>query len=101
MTSWTTASPLSLAPAEFIAPSWWTVPRLQTFYRLPLGTGMRLGLDVAGASADEEWNLAVRVVTVTAAGAESFVTAAQLAIVPARAEGVGQLQWLSSSYSHK
>ena len=49
---------------------------------------MRLGLDAAGASADEEWNLAVRVVTVTAAGAESFVTAAQLIVVPARAGGV-------------
>lgn len=49
---------------------------------------MRLGLDAAGASADEEWGLAVRVVTVTAAKAESFVTAAQLIVVNARAGDV-------------
>ena len=48
---------------------------------------MRLGLDAAGASADEEWGSAVRVATVTAAWAESFVTAARLIDVLARAVG--------------
>ena len=62
---------------------------------------MRLGLSAVDASAEKEWESAVRPATVNAAWAESFVTAAQLTIVPARAEGVGQLQWLSSSYSHK
>ena len=62
---------------------------------------MRLGLSATGASADEEWGSAVRNANVTAAWADSFVTAAQLIIVPARAAGVGQLQWLSYSYSYK
>ena len=51
---------------------------------------MRLGLSAVGASAEKEWESAVRAATVNAAWAESFVTAAQLTIVPARAEGVGQ-----------